>query len=493
MSIISIIGLSFTTSHVYASCATTDVPCNDLISNTSQDDEKSPPVIITQVELNSPYKPIPQDISCVQWNELANQKLVPYFCTENVVPKEAVECGYSMMSPHVCNPVHETYNFTDICSFHSGFLPNGTPIVEKYAKGDQWMVIYNIQDKPVNISNFNMKWNSTEFHENYDANFSLTLSPHEQCLLVSSFVESTTGTALIQYNYQGNNYVFKTPQLVDVYHDLRIWKFDGNKWIFTDNSIPTNTTSSSQLEYPPFNEAYSNNPVIITQVELATPLQSGNQSGTDCTVYPNDTKVCQSYHSPYSKDVHSPYYNIQCAFFGGTCQLMHQIENLDNQCDSLQNYHQGTQWIEVYNQMNSTAYLTHFGVIPILNEVLHIRDMPPQYAGIDYVGYINFTMLPHQHCSYGFIAGPIGSALEFPLNDTSLAVVYDQDGVHHTVATPFLADTYNDTKTWQYDGNKWVFAEQNTVKIPEFDTLTIPVMLIGIASVIAFYRMKFRK
>lgn len=207
------------------------------LNTTARTQNENPPVIITQVELNSPYKPIPQDISCVQWNELADKKLVPYFCTENVVPKEAVECGYSLMSPHACNPVHETYNFTDACPFHSGFLPNGTPIVEKYAKGDQWITIYNTQDKPVNISNFNMKWNSTGFYENYDANFSLTLSPHEQCSLVSNFVESTTGTALIQYEYQGNNYVFKTPQLADGYHDLRVWQFDGNKWVFDQQNM----------------------------------------------------------------------------------------------------------------------------------------------------------------------------------------------------------------------------------------------------------------
>ena len=33
ITMISIIGLSFTINHVYASCATTDVPCNDLVSN----------------------------------------------------------------------------------------------------------------------------------------------------------------------------------------------------------------------------------------------------------------------------------------------------------------------------------------------------------------------------------------------------------------------------------------------------------------------------
>lgn len=199
----------------------------------------NPPVIISQVELDEPYKTIPQDISCIQWNKMADQNLVPNYCTENVIPKQAVECGYSMTSPHVCNPVHETNNFTNACPFYSGFLPNGTPIVEKYVKGDQWIVVYNTQDKSVNISNFNMKWNSTGFYENYDANFSLSMSPHEQCTLASRFVESTTGDALIQYKYQGNNYVFKTPRLVDNYHDFRTWQYDGNKWTFAEQNTVT--------------------------------------------------------------------------------------------------------------------------------------------------------------------------------------------------------------------------------------------------------------
>ncbi|MDC8452837.1 MAG: hypothetical protein LV477_07995 [Candidatus Nitrosotalea sp.] len=258
-----------------------------------------------------------------------------------------------------------------------------------------------------------------------------------------------------------------------------------------DTTYAENTDISLPNQYPPFNVNYSSNPVIITAVELATPLQQGNQSGTDCTVYPNDTKICQSYQSPYSKDVHSSYHNIQCAFFGGTCQLMHQTERLGNQCNSLQEYPQGTQWIEVYNQMNSTVHLTHFGVTRILDEILRIQNIPPQYAGEDYIGFTNFTMSPHQTCSYGFIAGPIGSALEFPLNDTSLAITYDYDGMHHMVATPFLADLYNDTRTWQYDENKWTFAEQNALTVPEFP-LAIPILLIGITSLIIFYKIKIR-
>ncbi|HET7336582.1 MAG TPA: hypothetical protein VFJ23_01650 [Candidatus Nitrosotalea sp.] len=258
--------------------------------------------------------------------------------------------------------------------------------------------------------------------------------------------------------------------------------------VFADNSIPSNSISSPRQTDPPFNVNYSSNPVIITQVELATVLQPGNQSGTDCTEYQNGTKICQSYTSPYN-DIHSPYYNIQCAFFGGTCQLMHQIQKLGNQCDSLQENPQGTQWVEIYNQMNSTVYLTHFGVTHILDDILHIQGSPPQYAGGDYVGSANLTMTPHQHCSFGFVAGPIGSALEFPLNDTSLAVAYDYGNVHHLAATPFLTDLANDTRTWQFDGNKWTFAESNTVSIPEFP-FAIPILLASIMSILIFYRMK---
>ena len=50
----------------------------------------------------------------------------------------------------------------------------------------------------------------------------------------------------------------------------------------------------------------------------------------------------------------------------------------------------------------------------------------------------------------------------------------------------------NKTGTWQFDGNKWVFTEQNTMTVPEFP-FAVPVMLIGTISTIVFYRMIFRK
>jgi hypothetical protein len=202
-------------------------------------ENKNPPVMIPQVELDDQYVTIPEGISCMQWNKMADQRLVPYYCTENIVPNEAVECGYSMIYQHVCNPVHKTYNFTNACTFYSGFRSDGTPIIEKYANGDQWISLYNTKDNTVNISDFNMKWYSPGFHENYDSNFSLMLFPHEDCTVAGYFVDPTTATALIQYKYQGNNYVFKTPPLTDLENDTRTWQYDGNKWTFAEQNTVT--------------------------------------------------------------------------------------------------------------------------------------------------------------------------------------------------------------------------------------------------------------
>ncbi|MHB8546776.1 MAG: hypothetical protein ACYDAJ_08425 [Nitrosotalea sp.] len=74
----------------------------------------------------------------------------------------------------------------------------------------------------------------------------------------------------------------------------------------------------------------------------------------------------------------------------------------------------------------------------------------------------------------------------------TIEVSYYYDGKPYTTATPSLTDTYNDSGTWQFDGNKWVFAEQNTMTVPEFP-FAVPVMLIGMMSVIIFYGIKTRK
>lgn len=254
-----------------------------------------------------------------------------------------------------------------------------------------------------------------------------------------------------------------------------------------------NTHIALPDKYPPFDVNYSSNPVIITQVELATPLEQGYEPTTNCDTYQNGTKICHTLESPYRANPNSPYYNVKCGFYSySTCELLHQFYTLNSTCDIPNNNSQANQWVEIYNSLNSTVQLTDFGVTRILDLVQSVPSgSPPEYAGAYHKGDWTLTLSPHQSCFIGFL-GNTGSDLEFPLNDTSLAIAYDYDGTHHMVATPFLSDSYNDTRTWQYDGNQWTFAKENTVTVPEFP-LAIPVLLVGVTSLIIFSRTQMRK
>ncbi|MDC8451614.1 MAG: hypothetical protein LV477_01745 [Candidatus Nitrosotalea sp.] len=442
--------------------------------------------------------------------KIYNPKMVLYRSDQfNTISNGSFVYSFKISGENATSGYYNFYLSPDLntMSYGSAFMYQATPY-DLEVNGTHYSLVYVLADGVINRIDASLMEKSITIHVVNATGHSTLKIKLPRDLIDSKSDQGDTGFTVLADNTPETQYMqsvnFNETQTYSDTRTLLIdlpfhpYSTDGNWYVKIigtsmnlENKNPHVIIPDNKV--PPFNTNYSNNPVIINQVELATALQPGNQSGTDCTVYPNGTKICQTYQSPYSTDVHSPYYNIQCAFFNGICQLTHQVEMLGDQCDSLQQYPQGTQWIQIYNQMNSTVHLTHFGVTRIPDDVLHIQSMPPQYAGADYAGSTNFTMSPHQICSFGFIAGPIGSALEFPLNDTSLAIAYDQDGVHHMAATPFLADSYNDTKTWQYDGNNWVFDEQNTVKVPEFGILAIPVFLIGTVSVIAFYRMKFGK
>ena len=234
-----------------------------------------------------------------------------------------------------------------------------------------------------------------------------------------------------------------------------------------------------------------NSPVIITQVELATPLKSGYTQQSVCTVMLNGTKICYPIKNPYDNP-QSPYYNIDCISFNGAnpCELIHEDEKITHVCNSLHGSTAGPQKIDIYNNLNYSVKLTHFELDNFINNTVYINGIP-QYAkefsegGKDW----NFTIGPNQMCTLSI--NPINSALEIPLRGSSLVISYVYDGKNYTDSTPFLTDTYNDSKTWQFDGNKWTFAEQNTVTIPEFP-FAIPILLISITSLIVFYRIKFR-
>ena len=70
-------------------------------------------------------------------------------------------------------------------------------------------------------------------------------------------------------------------------------------------------------------------------------------------------------------------------------------------------------------------------------------------------------------------------------------ISYNDDNKDYNVSTSSFSDTYNDIRTWQYDGNKWIFVEENSVKVPEFP-FAVSVLVISVASLLVFYRMKFK-
>lgn len=255
ISIISIIGLSFTTSHVYASCATTDVPCNDLVSNSSQDNEKSSPVIITQVELDSPFVFLPDTRTCFDKPGFSSA----YTCSTDLVPGHKVQCGYFLGS-NTCEPIHLNNHFFNSCTIAYGFYVNGTAMKDtSHESGEQWVSLYNRLDKPITVSHFEIfpykDWQSTyegpklPFHVANPPSITpyLVLGSHQSCTYGFFAIDEpmsldTTNTILTAvYQYNGTQYQSQTPQLTDNYNDSKTWQFDGNTWTFAEQdtvSIP---------------------------------------------------------------------------------------------------------------------------------------------------------------------------------------------------------------------------------------------------------------
>jgi hypothetical protein len=148
----------------------------------------------------------------------------------------------------------------------------------------------------------------------------------------------------------------------------------------------------------------------------------------------------------------------------------------------LEGFPSAPQWFDVYNTMNKTIQLQYFDVQIPSTVSTGSSGFGPYYS-IPMLG-------PHEKCTFTFF--PVNMPMDFdPLNRT-ITVSYDYDGKHYTVTTPPLTDIQNDSRTWQFDGNRWNFAEQNSVPVPEFP-FAVPILLSGIFSTIVFYRMKFRK
>ena len=139
-----------------------------------------------------------------------------------------------------------------------------------------------------------------------------------------------------------------------------------------------------------------------------------------------------------------------------------------------------SQWFDLYNTQNKTVHLQYFGLKLISGE----NTQGSEGGGFD-IG-------PREKCTFALSNSYSQGALEIKPVNMTIEVSYYYDGKPYTTATPSLTDTYNDSETWQFDGNKWTFTKQNTIPVPEFP-FAVQVLLMSIVSVILFYRMRFGK
>ncbi len=201
-------------------------------------------------------------------------------------------------------------------------------------------------------------------------------------------------------------------------------------------------------------------PVIITQVELSSPY-----------VLAPDNMSCNRIGPPvYSHNCLEnlvPTHKVLCEYFLGTspCQPLHQIYNSTKPCASA--HYSGVQWFTVYNR---------------LDEAIEIQQFD---GSADTV-----KLGPYQSCDYTFSVAD--EALPFNTVNESFSITYYYNGQPYSFVTPSLNDTFGDSRTWQFDGNGWVFAEQNTVSVPEFP-FAIPILLISFASIIVIYRIRLKQ
>lgn len=237
----------------------------------------------------------------------------------------------------------------------------------------------------------------------------------------------------------------------------------------------------SQSSYPnsPSLPEGTNPPAIITQVELASPL----------ALFP-DNQTCYDkpgFISAYTCSTNIiPNHKVQCGYFIGskTCEPIHQYTHgTDKNCMGPQD--EGTsnapQWFDVYNTKNKTIQLQYFDVRILSASGPGYSEDGPHYTMPD-IG-------PHDKCTFFF--PPTDESISLDPTNKTILISYDYEGKHYISSTPLLTDLNNDNQTWQFDGNRWIFAEQNTVPVPEF-SFAIPILLISVTSLIVFYRVKFR-
>ncbi|MGI0092766.1 MAG: hypothetical protein ACREA8_01540 [Nitrosotalea sp.] len=217
-------------------------------------------------------------------------------------------------------------------------------------------------------------------------------------------------------------------------------------------------------------------PVILSQVELGSQFKFLPDNIT-CTSQPavHPQRSCLTNLVPDRK--------VECSYISGnSCEPLHQYTSGTNKScfgDSVQPISSsGSQWFDLYNTQNKTVPLQYFGI-----KLISGNDIQQSKGG-------GFGIGPHEKCTLVLSNNYSQGALEFKPVNMTIQVSYYYDGKPYTTATPSLTDTYNDSETWQFDGNKWIFVEQNTMTVPEFPFAQI-ILVFGIISTVVIYRIRF--
>ena len=217
-------------------------------------------------------------------------------------------------------------------------------------------------------------------------------------------------------------------------------------------------------------------PVIINQVELdsAFAFFPDNQTCYDKPGFVNNY-TC-------SIDI-IPGHKVQCTYFLGasSCEPIHQYTSGTNRsCFGPDGSPNAPQWFDLYNTQNKTVQIQLF-------QLIILQGQKPW--GNEGLFPTKVNLGPHEKCTIGL--GPLDEPLSLDQTNMGFAASYTFEGKNYTATTPPMTDISNDSKTWQFDGNKWTFAEQNTIPVPEFP-FAITVLIISVTSLIIFYRIKFK-
>lgn len=290
------------------------------------------------------------------------------------------------------------------------------------------------------------------------------------------------GPSVLLYDNQGNLLWKHTSGLVHslaISHDSKYVLIGIGDSNYGDGSVQifTNVQGTESQSSQNSNSENQNSPVMITQVELDNPLAlfPDNQTCSSERGFDNQ-HTCLTDLIPDKK--------VQCAYFLGssTCEPIHQNTGGTNRsCLDLNVTTQAPQWFDMYNTQNKTLAVQLFNVQTLQNM--------KSWGEESYVP-TSITLGPYEKCTYGF--GPVDEPLTLDQTNMSFAVSYTYNGKNYTVSSPPLTDIQNDSRTWQFDGKQWIFAEQNTVTVPEFP-FAVLILLVSITSSIVFYRIRIRK